>query len=121
MPFAYFGGLLLGYVAVALLVGSRMGSRSLSERGSRLVSLVLGLANLLGFHLFSQLLSSMGGVVAWFGTALSLFAIAANWTVATIGLGAVLLSRVGKRAGDAPPLEAPPDAVPAFPPHPTQV
>lgn len=120
MPFAYFGGLLLGYVAVALLVGSRMGSRTLADRGGRLVSLAIGLAILMGFHLFAQLLSSMGGVVAWFGAALSLFAVAANWTVATIGLGAVLLSRLGKRTGEIPPFEAP-EAAPALPPHPTQI
>lgn len=119
MPFAYFGGLLLGYVAVAILVGSRIGSRTLAERRSRLTALAFGLAILLGVHLFSQLLSSLGGVVAWFGAALSLFAMAANWTVATIGLGAVLLSRLGKRTGESPPEAVGP--IPAFPPHPTQV
>jgi hypothetical protein len=112
MPFAYFGGLLLGYLGVAILVGSRMGSRDLADRGSRLFALAIGLAILLGIHLFAQLLSSLGGVVAWFGAALSLFAVAANWTVATIGLGAVLLSRIGKRTGDevAPAVELEPHA-----------
>jgi hypothetical protein len=121
LPFAYFGGLLLGFLAVASLVGSRVGVRNLAQRGSRLFTLAIGLAILLGVHLFALLLSSMGGVLSWFGAVLSLFAVAANWTVATIGLGAVLLSRVGTRTGEGDPSLELPSPMPAIPPHPKQV
>ncbi len=90
---AYAGAFTLGILAVAVVIGRALAGRgsSASDRAAAVRSLIVGLSVL---------------SVVWFGAALAagvpvagmltrLVAVAFTWAVATVGLGAVVKSRVG--------------------------
>jgi hypothetical protein len=90
---AYAGAFTLGMLAVALVIGRALAGRGAgsSDRGAALRGLAVGLATL---------------SLIWFGAAVAakvpvagaiarLIAVAFTWAVATVGLGAVVKSRMG--------------------------
>lgn len=90
---AYAGAFTLGILAVALVIGRALAGRGTtsSERGAALRGLTVGLATL---------------SLIWFGAAIAakvpvagaiarLIAVAFTWAMATVGLGAVVKSRLG--------------------------
>ncbi|PHX64862.1 MAG: hypothetical protein CK550_07760 [Gemmatimonadetes bacterium] len=90
---AYTGAFTLGVLAVALVIGRALAGRGSgsSQRSAALRGLTVGLATL---------------SLIWFGAAIAakvpvagavarLIAVASTWAVATVGLGAVVKSRMG--------------------------
>jgi len=89
---AYAGAITLGVLAVAMVIGRAFGGRgSGTERGAAVRGLVIGLIAL---------------SLLWFGAAIAapmplvgglarLVALAFTWALATVGLGAVVKSRIG--------------------------
>jgi hypothetical protein len=90
---ALAGAVTLGVLAVALVIGRALAGRggASSERGAALRGLTLGLAALSAVW-FGAALASQVPVA---GTLARLAAVAFTWAVATVGLGAVVKSRVG--------------------------
>jgi hypothetical protein len=96
---AYAGALTLGLLAVAYLAGRGIGGRgnATSTRGIELRSLLIGLG------LLSIVWLAAAAVVAvpYVGIFTRLIALALTWAAATVGLGAVVRSRGGRRVEDA--------------------
>lgn len=90
---AYTGAFTLGFLAVALVVGRALAGRgaSSSDRGAALRSLTVGLAtlSLIWFGAAAVARVPVAGVIA------RLIAVSFTWAVATVGLGAVVKSRLG--------------------------
>ncbi len=90
---AYCGAFTLGVLAVALVVGRALAGRGSSgtERAVALRSLTVGLVALSTAWFAAALI---GGIPVA-GALARLVAVAITWAVATVGLGAVVKSRVG--------------------------
>jgi hypothetical protein len=109
----------LGFLGVALVTGRSFGrtnsSARLTERGSALRALILGVLAYLGLWLVAAALTPLPTVAF----VLRLIAIAVTWVAATAGLGAALESRAGTRRTPDVPV-APPrrPSSPSSPPVP---
>ena len=97
------GAMTLGFLAVAVVIGGaiarRRGSRPLTARATSLRALMLGV-----FTLF--ILWVIAAALAWSPIAAAivrLIALAATWVAATVGFGAVILSRLESRRAVATP------------------
>lgn len=98
LPFVYSLAFVLGLTAVGMIVGARLMSKELVDRPTRLRGVGIGFGLFFLVGLFGDLLRLAGGPIGWLGNLMTLFACAATWTVATVGLGAVALSRFGRRS-----------------------
>lgn len=104
-PLAVFGAAVFGLLAVSHAIGERTAEQSrqpfdLRYRNSY-AYLLTGLAMLLTPHLAGHLIQ-MTGFLSFIGTLLIIVTWAAIWVCATVGLGAVILSRAGTRRTFAP-------------------
>jgi len=90
---AYTGAFTLGFLAVASVIGRALAGRGASrgERGAALRGLTVGLATL-SLMWFGAAVAAKVPVA---GAIVRLIAVAFTWAVATVGLGAVVKSRLG--------------------------
>lgn len=106
MVLAVAGLLTLGFIAAARMTGAGLGGRGserLSEKGSALRGVIVGLALYMGLWVGAAALA--GVPVA--GTALRLLAFLMTFVAATAGFGAAILSRGGTRRDVAAVAPAP--------------
>ena len=92
---------IIGYVLVAAVLGAKFSGGGLDTRAAWVRASLAGLAVFGLFTLIPVLLTAVGGGIGQLGRLLLLGAIAANWTIDTVGTGAVLLSRFGSREPSA--------------------
>ena len=86
---------LVGFLVVSALVGMRLTGRDGSERSHWTLGLAVGLLFFMGIIILGQLAQVGGDVLRFFGMILTVFGMAAIFVAATIGLGALVLSRLG--------------------------
>lgn len=86
---------LVGFVIVAGVVGMRLIGRNGATRSDLTYGLAVGLLFFLGIMLIGQVAHIGPGMLRFFGIILTVFGIAATFVAATIGLGALVLSRFG--------------------------
>jgi len=115
LPFVYLLVSIAGSVVVAAVIGSRILGADLDSRGGWFSSLALGLLLLVGSIAIGDALASSGFGLSPVGQVIVLLALGTNWTLATIGMGAAMLSRFGGRrpSRNEPPV---PPEVPPLPP-----
>jgi hypothetical protein len=110
-PIALFGALVLGYLAIAHAGGEALAERRFYvndwfQRGNSYYFILTGLGLLLAFFVASAVISMAGPWLRVISNLLTFFAIVLTWAAFTIGFGAVLISRGGKRPrGIAPAAE----------------
>jgi hypothetical protein len=97
----YAGALTLGVLASAYLIGRALGGRGNggSTRGFEVRSLTIGVLVLGAIWMIAAVLVS----VPFMGVLARLVALALTWVAATVGLGAVVRSRGGRRVEDREP------------------
>lgn len=105
-PLALFGAFVFGLIAVAHAIGERTAEQTGSPLDLRYRNsyayLFTGLAMLL-LPLIAADLIGMTGLLGFIGTLLKIVTGALIWACCTIGLGAVILSRGGRRRTFVPP------------------
>ncbi len=96
----------LGLLAVAHAVGERTSEerRNLDFASRNAYSYLFTGLGMLLVPLFLANLLTMTGFLGWIGTLIKVIAFTAMWVAATVGLGAVVLSRAGTRRTFATPL-----------------
>ncbi len=108
-PVALFAAAMFGLLAVSHAIGERTGEQSRDALDLRFRNsyayLFTGLGMLLMPHLAAHLIS-MTGFLGFIGTLLRVVTWLAIWVAATVGFGAVILSRAGRRRTFVP---RPPD------------
>jgi len=117
VPFALVAmliGLLLGFAGAGCAVGELVGRRSSSSAQTLLVSLVVGLALIWGLTVIARVVGLSGlpirmllGIVLFAGFLIEYLAL-------TVGFGAVILSRFGRRGGARDTTFVPPPPVPGY-------
>jgi len=117
VPFALVAmliGLLLGFAGAGCAVGELVGRRSSSNAQTLLVSLVVGLALIWGLTVIARVVGLSGlpirmllGIVLFAGFLIEYLAL-------TVGFGAVILSRFGRRGGARDTTFVPPPPVPGY-------
>jgi hypothetical protein len=101
---AVFGLVTLGLLAAMRITGRSLSGRSgLTERGTALRSLVMGVALFLGLWLVAAALTPWPAAEA----VARVIAFALTWAAATVGLGATIISRGGARPGRRASLDQP--------------
>ncbi len=99
----------MGFLLVAAVAGNRLLSRGDGPGWGWIKSLAIGLGLFLGIVLFGAIFRAIGGFLSAFGWALTIFGWTVAFLAATVGLGALALSRVGRYATTEPVLPpAPP-------------
>jgi hypothetical protein len=101
-PVAVFAAVVLGYLAVAHAAGEALAERRFSgsdwfSRGNSYYFLLTGLGLLVALFLAADVSEMAGPWLGFVHGSLMFFAIVLSWAAATIGLGAVLLTRGGTR------------------------
>jgi hypothetical protein len=104
---------LMGYSAVALVVGGKADQRFRLGGLSPYVAVLLGLALIQGCTIFGEALSILGGPIRLMAWLLILTGFLVKFVAWTVGLGAVLLH------GFAPLPAGDPRVLPSYPPRPT--
>ncbi|HEY7529702.1 MAG TPA: polymer-forming cytoskeletal protein, partial [Gemmatimonadota bacterium] len=112
---------IFGFTAVARLIGTLLASRA--ERGltSPYVAIFVGLAGLFAPMLLSNLFDMGGGLLDLLSVVFFILGTLALYLAATIGFGAVLLTRFGTRtswSGGPPAGERAPQPPPPYEPEP---
>ncbi|HET6362310.1 MAG TPA: hypothetical protein VFH11_09635 [Gemmatimonadota bacterium] len=127
VPFALVAlaiGMLIGFTAVARVLGSAAESRFGWQHDSPFVSVLIGVGLIMLVSFFASALGVAGGPLGVFAVILGILGFVLQYAAWTVGLGALLLTRFGTRYGwgeapgpgtpVAPP--APPSDAPAIPP-----
>ncbi|MEZ4648129.1 MAG: hypothetical protein R3E97_04955 [Candidatus Eisenbacteria bacterium] len=115
LPFVVTAAQIVGYVLVAAVLGAKFFDGNLDSRAAWIRGSLAGLAVLAFMTVIPLLLAGIGGGIGQFGRLLALGAIAANWTIDTLGMGAVLLSRFGSREPSVGSRVGPGDGFQEFP------
>lgn len=107
-PLAVALAILLGYIGVAHAAGEAFAERRFYvtdwfQRGNSYYFLMSGLALLLGLFFASQVVHMAGPWLGALKALLIFFATVATVAAATVGFGAVLISRAGTRPADEQP------------------
>jgi hypothetical protein len=92
IPLALLLALLLGYVGVSYAIGERLGNGS---GRSPYLSMVIGLLVLQGLVILGGLIGLPGGGLGLVGTIIKVIGYAVIYVAATVGLGAVIVSKFG--------------------------
>jgi hypothetical protein len=96
-PFALGLAYLIGFLAVAALVGARLaGSSHVVTPISYFRAMANGLLFFGGGPIVGHLLRTIGGPIHFLGVIVIVFAYGAIYIASTIGIGAVVLSRLGR-------------------------
>lgn len=98
LPVAYVAAQIVGFLAVVAALGARFSDGSLESRAAWIRAMLSGLGSIAAVTLSAVLLAGLSQPLAGIGKLLVLSAVVGHWTVATIGLGAVAVSRFGRRA-----------------------
>jgi hypothetical protein len=106
-PVATIAAVVLGFLGVAHALGESWAERRYyaSEWFSRANSyyfMVTGLALLSSLFIAAHVITMAGPWLGFINNILNFFGVLATWAAATIGFGAVLISRGGKRGVDTP-------------------
>ncbi|HEY7860857.1 MAG TPA: hypothetical protein VIB98_05395 [Gemmatimonadaceae bacterium] len=102
------GALALGFLAMSLLAGDAImrGNTAAGEERPVVSHLITGLS----LFLVLWLLSSASAYTGLVGSVLRLLAVLSTWIAATVGLGALIITRGGTRAAAGVPRVPPPPA-----------
>lgn len=111
-PVAVFGALVLGYLGVAHAGGEALAERRFYvndwfQRGNSYYFLLTGVGLLLAFFVGSAVVSIAGPWLRVISGLLTFFAVTTTWAAFTVGFGAVLISRGGKRPRGMEPVSDP--------------
>jgi hypothetical protein len=104
LPLVFALALLLGYVGVSVAVGGRIGNGS---EKSVYMSVALGIFVLQGLAILGGILKLPGGPIGFVGTVINVIGWAVIYVAATVGLGAVIMSKFGTKGYEAKPAVAP--------------
>lgn len=108
----FFIALLVGFAGAATGAGRLLRDRFNTAPGATLQLLVIGLVGIWGLTLLGRLVGIAGGPLAWVGGAVVVAGFLVEYAAWTLGLGAALLTRMGRYGRLYPmPVAAPiPDA-----------
>ena len=118
VPFALVAlaiGMLIGFTAVARVLGSAAESRFGWQHDNPFVSVLIGVGLIMLVSFFASALGVAGGPLGVFAVILGILGFVLQYAAWTVGLGALLLTRFGTRYGWG---EAPGPGTPAVPPAP---
>ena len=115
LPLVFTVAQIIGFLVVAAVIGAKFSDGSLDSRPAWVRSVLAGLTSFGALTFVSVLLVGLGGFAGNLGRLLLLSVLVAHWTVSTIGLGAVTLSRFGSRGPSHPDRDRIDTAVPGFP------
>ncbi len=118
VPFAIVAlaiGMLVGFTAVARVLGSAAENRFGWQHDSPFVSVLIGVGIIMLVSFFASALGVPGGPLGVFAVILGILGFVLQYAAWTVGLGALLLTRFGTRYGWG---EAPGPGTPAAPPAP---
>ena len=118
VPFALVAlaiGMLIGFTAVARVLGSAAESRFGWQHDNPFVSVLIGVGLIMLVSFFASALGVAGGPLGVFAIILGILGFVLQYAAWTVGLGALLLTRFGTRYGWG---EAPGPGTPAVPPAP---
>lgn len=118
VPFALVAlaiGMLIGFTAVARVIGSAAESRFGWQHDNPFVSVLIGVGLIMLVSFFASALGVAGGPLGVFAIILGILGFVLQYAAWTVGLGALLLTRFGTRYGWG---EAPGPGTPAAPPAP---
>ncbi len=118
VPFALVAlaiGMLIGFTAVARVLGSAAEGRFGWQHDNPFVSVLIGVGLIMLVSFFASALGMAGGPLGVFAVILGILGFVLQYAAWTVGLGALLLTRFGTRFGWG---EAPGPGTPAAPPSP---
>jgi hypothetical protein len=118
VPFALVAlaiGMLIGFTAVARVLGSSAESRFGWQHDNPFVAVLIGVGLIMLVSFFASVLGIPGGPLGVFAVILGILGFVLQYAAWTVGLGALLLTRFGTRYGWG---EAPGPGTPAMPPAP---
>ena len=118
VPFAIVAlavGMLIGFTAVARVIGSAAENRFGWQHDNPFVSVLIGVGIIMLVSFFASALGVAGGPLGVFAIILGILGFVLQYAAWTVGLGALLLTRFGTRYGWG---EAPGPGTPAVPPAP---
>src|SRR5688572_19091126 len=118
VPFALVAlaiGMLIGFTAVARVLGSAAESRFGWQHDNPFVAVLIGVGIIMLVSFFASVLGVAGGPLGVFAIILGILGFVLQYAAWTVGLGALLLTRFGTRYGWG---EAPGPGTPAVPPAP---
>ena len=98
LPIFFTLAQIIGFLVVAAVIGAKFSDGSLKSRPAWVRSVLAGVALFAVMNLLAVIIVGLGGIVGMLGRLMLLSLLAALWTVSTIGLGAVTLSRFGSRS-----------------------
>jgi hypothetical protein len=116
VPFALVAlavGMLIGFTAVARILGSAAETRFGWQHDNPFVSVLIGVGIIMLVSFFASVLGVAGGPLGVFALILGILGFVLQYAAWTVGLGALLLTRFGTRYGWG---EAPGPGTPAIPP-----
>ena len=116
VPFALVAlavGMLIGFTAVARILGSAAETRFGWQHDNPFVSVLIGVGIIMLVSFFASVLGVAGGPLGVFALILGILGFVLQYAAWTVGLGALLLTRFGTRYGWG---EAPGPGTPAVPP-----
>lgn len=119
VPFALVAlaiGMLIGFTAVARVLGSGAESRFGWRHDNPFVAVLIGVGIIMLVSFFASVLGIPGGPLGVFAVILGILGFVLQYAAWTVGLGALLLTRFGTRYGWG---EAPGPGAPAIPPAPS--
>lgn len=97
LPLVFTVAQILGFLVVAAVVGSKFSDGTVDSRPEWVRSVLAGVTVFGAISFVAVLMVGFGGLVGTLARLFLLAVLAAHWTVSTIGLGAVTLSRFGGR------------------------
>ena len=111
-PVAAIGAALLGFLGVAHAAGESWAERRYNggewiTRANSYYYMATGLALLSALFIAAQVITMAGPWLSFINNILNFFGIMLTWAAATIGFGAVLISRGGSRVADRTSMDAP--------------
>lgn len=115
VPFALVAlaiGMLIGFTAVARILGSAAETRFGWQHDNAFVSVLIGVGIIMLVSFFASVLGVAGGPLGVFAIILGILGFVLQYAAWTVGLGALLLTRFGTRYGWG---EAPGPGTPAVP------
>ncbi|HET7693313.1 MAG TPA: hypothetical protein VFM44_09525 [Gemmatimonadota bacterium] len=118
VPFAIVAlavGMLIGFTAVARILGSAAERRFGWQHDNPFVAVLIGVGIIMLVSFFASVLGIPGGPLGVFAVLLGILGFVLQYAAWTVGLGALLLTRFGTRYGWG---EAPGPGTPAVPPAP---
>ena len=107
-------GFLLGFAGTGCAVGELIGRRSSSSAQTLIVSLVVGLAVIFGLTILARVAGLAGLPIRILVVSVLFAGLLIEYLAWTVGFGAVLLSRFGRRGSRGTAAFVPPPPVPGF-------